>query len=404
MTVLHSEASLGWGGQEIRILAELTGLAGRGHRTGVLASPMSEILTRVRAAGVPAWEVRFRHALDVRSMARVVRLLRAQRADLLVTHSSKDSWVAGIAAPLAGVPVVRMRHLAVPVRRNPISRLVYTRLCRRIVTTGEGGRDLLIREARVRPDRVVAVPTGIDLARFDPDRVDGGPVRRALGISRDAPVVGMVAVLRSKKGHRYFVEAAREVARALPAARFLIVGEGPMRSTVEGWTAEAGLTGAVFLLGHREDVPEVMAALDVAVLPSRRAEGVPQVLGQALAMERAVVTTDVVGVTELVEDGVTGLVVPPEDGLALAKAVTSLLRERERARAMGRAGRQRVAAGYSLEMMLDRMEAIYHEVAGRRPQAGSLAGGAGQPEPRVSDPSTSENFPAPQRRRQTGTA
>jgi glycosyltransferase involved in cell wall biosynthesis len=366
LTVLHSEASLGWGGQEIRILAELAGLARRGHRTGLLACPTAELLARARAAGVPVWEVPFRHALHVRSAARVARALAAERADVLVTHSSKDSWVGGVAARLAGVPAVRMRHLAVPVRRNPVSRLVYTRLCRRIVTTGEGGRELLIRELGVRPERIVAVPTGVDMARFDPRRVDGGPARRALGIGAGAQVVGMVAVLRSKKGHRYFVEAAREVARAMPAARFLIVGDGPMRATVEGWIAEAGLAGAVFLLGHREDIPEVMAALDVMVLPSRRDEGVPQVLIQALAMERPVVTTDVAGVTEIVEDGVTGLVVPPEDAPALAKAVIALLEDRQRAAALGQAGRKRVEAGFTLEQMLDRMEAIYRGVAGRR--------------------------------------
>ncbi len=379
VTVFHSEASLGWGGQEIRILAELTGLARRGHRTGLLACAGGEILARARAAGVPAWEVPFRHALDLRSAACAARVLREQRADVLVTHSSKDSWVGALAGRLAGVPLVRMRHLAVPVRRNPISRLVYTRLCRRIVTTGEGGRELLIREIGVRPDRIVAVPTGVDLEIFDPLRADGGPVRRALGIPAGAPAVGMVAVLRSKKGHRYFVEAAREVVRALPAARFLVVGEGPMRPTVERWIAEAGLAGAVFLLGHREDIPEVMAALDVMVLPSRRAEGVPQVLTQALAMERAVVTTDVVGVTEMVEDGITGLVVPPEDAPALAKAVISLLEDPERARAMGRAGRRRVVAGFSLEGMLDRMQAIYREVAATRPRGSGAAIPGGEP-------------------------
>ena len=373
LTVFHSEASLGWGGQELRIMAELVGLARRGHRTGLLACAGGEILARARGAGVPCWEVPFRHALDLPSAARAARVLRDQRADVLVTHSSKDSWVGALASRLAGVPAVRMRHLAVPVRRNPISRLVYTRLCRRIVTTGEGGRELLIREVGVRPDRIVAVPTGVDLERFDPRLTDGGPARRALGIPAGVPVVGMVAVLRSKKGHRYFVEAAREVVRAVPAARFLIVGEGPMRPTVERWIAEAGLSGAVFLLGHREDIPEVMAALNVMVLPSRRAEGVPQVLTQALAMERAVVTTDVVGVTEMVEDGVTGVVVPPEDAPALAKAVIGLLEDPDRATAMGRAGRRRVAAGFSLEGMLARMEAIYWEVAAAHPRAGGGA-------------------------------
>ncbi len=364
---------MGWGGQEIRIMAELMGLARRGHRTGLLAAPGAEILARARADGLPTWEVPFRHTLDLASAVRAARLLRGQEADVLVTHSSKDGWLGGAAGLLAGVPVVRMRHLAVPVRRNPISRLVYTRLCRRIVTTGEGGRELLIGQARVPPERVVAVPTGVDLARFDPRRVDGGPVRRALGIPREAPVVGMVAVLRSKKGHRYFVEAARELVRAVPGARFLIVGEGPMRTAVEGWIAEAGLAGCVFLLGHREDIPEVMAAMDVMVLPSRRDEGVPQVLGQALAMERVVVTSDVAGVTELVEDGVTGVVVPPEDSQALAQAVIGLLRDRERARAMGRAGARRVADGFGLEKVLDQMETIYGEVAAARAAAGVQA-------------------------------
>jgi glycosyltransferase involved in cell wall biosynthesis len=146
-----------------------------------------------------------------------------------------------------------------------------------------------------------------------------------------------------------------------------------MRAAVQGWIGEAGLGGAVFLLGHREDIPEVMAAMDVMVLPSRRDEGVPQVLGQALAMARPVVTTGVAGVTELVEDGVTGMVVLPEDSQALAGAVIALLRDPERAKAMGQAGARRVAEGYGLEAMLDRMEGIYQEVAAGRRPAGERA-------------------------------
>lgn len=379
LSILHSESSMGWGGQEIRILAELTGLQRRGHRTGLLACPGSQILARASEAGVQAWGVHFRHTLDLHAAVRAARLLREEKVDVLVTHSSKDSWVGVWAGRLAGVPLVRMRHLAVPVRRNPISRLIYTRLCQRIVTTGEGGRELLIREIGVRPDRIVAIPTGVDLERFDPRRADGGGLRRALGIPAGAPVVGMVAVLRSKKGHRYFVEAAREVVQVLPAARFLVVGDGPMRAAVEAWIAEAGLPDAVLLLGHREDIPEVMAALDVLVLPSRRGEGVPQALTQALAMERPVVTTEVPGVLEVVEDGVTGLVVPPEDAPALAKAVLRLLENPEQAKAMGRAGRQRVAAGFSLERMLDRMESVYQEVAATRAAAKEPVTSDGEP-------------------------
>jgi glycosyltransferase involved in cell wall biosynthesis len=267
---------------------------------------------------------------------------------------------------LAGIAIVRTRHLSVPLRRNPFASLVYSKLCDRIVTTGETIRQLLIRAAGVKPSKVISVPTGVDLEQFDPLRGDGEAVRKELGIAKDIPLIGMVAVLRSWKGHRLFLEAVPLVLEKVPQARFLIVGDGPQEGNIQRWIEEMGLKEMVVMTGHREDIPEVLAALDVVVSASTAAEGVPQVLVQALAMKKPVVATDVGGVGEIIRDRETGLLVPPGNPKALAEAALAILSNPEVANALGRQGRELVERSYRLEKMLDHIEAVYQDLIAPR--------------------------------------
>lgn len=365
-SILHTEASTGWGGQEIRTLLEAVHLTARGHRVLIAAPAESGLLARARAAGLPVRPVPFRRALDPRDLLAVLRLLRDEAVGILNTHSSKDSWTAAAAARLRRVPVVRTRHLSVPLRRSPLARLVYSRLADRIVTTGEAIREILIRDGGVDPGRVLSIPTGVDLTVFDPERADGTRVRQELGIPREAPLVGMVAVLRSWKGHPEFLEAIRQLRAAWPSCRGLVVGEGPYRPVVETEIRRLDLDGAVILTGHREDIREVLAALDVIVSASIGAEGVSQALVQALAMRRPVVATRVGSVHELIRDGETGLVVPPRDARALAEGIRTLLEDRGKAAELAARGRRLVEQTFSVDRMVERIEALHRELlAGR---------------------------------------
>lgn len=373
LVVFHAESSLGWGGQEIRIASEMRALRDRGYRLGLVAQPDSQILVRIRAAGFPVHAVRMRGALDVVAAATIARILRAEGVQILNTHSSVDAWVGGFAARWLGVPVVRTRHLAIRIRQNPLAPRVYTWLADRVVTTGEDGRDILIRQAGVAPERIVAIPTGVDTERFHPERVDAHRVRQELGIQAGVSVIGVVAVLRTRKGHLTLLEALARSPLREPGVHLLVAGAGPIGQAVEERARGLGLTERVHFLGHREDVADILAACDVVVLPSIMGEGVPQVVLQAFALGRPVVASDVPGIRQVVQDGETGLLVPPEDPPALAQAIGRVLQDASIARRFGEAGRSLVLSCYSLEKMADALEAIYRPTAGLSPSGPARA-------------------------------
>jgi glycosyltransferase involved in cell wall biosynthesis len=314
---------------------------------------------------VPVVAIRMRGAADARAFARLRRLLRERRAALVHTHSSIDSWLAGLAARSLRVPVVRSRHVTIPIK-NP---LVY-RLADRIVASGDRAAQL-VRDAGVPGERVVAISAGVDLERFHAG-VSGEGVRAELGLS--GPLVGLVANLRGSKGHRFFLEAARAVLREAPATRFLVVGGGVGFDDIRRRIDEMGLAGEVRMLGFRRDIPEVMAALDVLALPSIKSEATSQVILQALAVGTPVVATTVGGSPEVIRDGVTGRLVPPADGRALARAILDLLRDPGRARAMAHAGQAEIRASQSIDAVMTRTTSLYRELLdfSRRPAGGRI--------------------------------
>ena len=347
---------MGFGGQEIRILAEARWLLAHGWSALIACQPGSALAREAEAAQVPVVPVRMRGAADARAFARLRRLLRKRGAALVHTHSSVDSWLAGLAAKSLRLPVVRSRHVTIPIK-NP---LVY-RLADRIVASGDRAAQL-VRDAGVPAERVVAITAGVDLERFHPG-VSGEPVRAELGLP--GPLVGLVANLRGSKGHRFFLEAAREVLREAPATRFLVVGGGVGFDDIRRRIDEMRLAGDVLMLGFRRDVPEVMAALDVLALPSIKSEATSQVILQALAVGTPVVATTVGGSPEVIRDGITGRLVPPADSGALARAILDLLRDPDRARAMARAGQAEIRASQSIDAVMARTTAVYTDLLGR---------------------------------------
>ena len=355
--VLHTEASRGLGGQELRTVAETRWLLAHGWDALIAGQPESRLLAEAREAGVPAVAVPMRGAADLRALLALRRLMRARGASLVHTHSSVDSWLGGLAAKSLGLAVVRSRHVSIRIRRG----LVY-RLADRVITSGEAVRDIVV-AAGVARARVVSVPPGVDTARFH-GGVSGAAVRDEFRLPAGAPVVGLVANVRGSKGHNVFLEAARDVLAAAPDARFLIVGDGVGFDEVARRVREAGLEARVVMTGFRRDVPEVMAALDVLALPSIKSEATSQVIPQALAVGTPVVASTVGGSPELIRDGETGRLVPPGDAPALAAAILDLLRDREAARRLARAGQAEVQARFTLDAAMARTTAVYRELLG----------------------------------------
>lgn len=362
MFIVHTEASMGWGGQEIRILTEAAGMIARGHRVEIWAAADANILREAARRGLP------HRALPIgrrgrQELAAMRRALEDAQPDVVNTHSSTDSWLTALACiGLAGAPaVVRTRHISVSVAKNPATRWLYTRATRHIVTTGERLRAALIRDNGFRADRVTSVPTGVDTERFAPG--DKAQARAALELDSYLRYIGIVATLRSWKGHLYLLDAFAKLAATRADLRLLIVGDGPMAAPIRARVSELGIEPKVILAGRQDAVETWLRALDVFCLPSYANEGVPQAVIQAMLTGGAIVTTPVGAIAEAITHEATGLIVPARDADALAAAILRLLDDPVLAARLGAAARADACERFDFATMIVRMEGIFRDAA-----------------------------------------
>ncbi len=363
--ILHTEASLGWGGQERRILVEAQAMQRRGHRLAFACDPRGDLFRRVRQQGFPVTPLRFGGRHNLSAWLKLRRLLAAGGTDILNTHSSLDSWVGALAwRSLRARPLlVRTRHLSTRVKDNWPTRWLYQTPAA-IITTGQVTRELLMQRLGVPSRRIFSIPTGVDLSEFVPQE-KSQELLAQLKIPLGAFIFGSLAVLRSWKGHLYLLEAFHQLIEGGGRAFLLFVGEGPYRVVIEEKIAQLGLEPWVRLAGYRDQVAAWFALMDVVVLASYANEGVPQSLLQAQAMARPVIGTTVGGIPEVVLEDDTGLLAPPRDAAALARAMGRLMADANYRRELGQRGRQLVVERFSLEQMAAELEAVYHVLSGR---------------------------------------
>ncbi len=358
MKILHTEASPGWGGQEIRVLDEAQGCIERGHKVWIAGQPHSQIVPASRKRGIETVELPFGR-VNIKTVRAMIGLLRQIDPDIVVTHSRNDTWIAtlGILFGRARAKLIRMRHVSIPVKPGLRNRWLYGRRSARVVTTGEMIRSHLIEVLKLDPAHVVSIPTGTHLSRYHPgDKVQA---RAKLGLPTDKKLIGMVATLRSWKGHRFMVDALLD--RKLDGAVLVLVGDGPQEPMLLKQVEERGLKDRVIFAGRREDVQEWLRAFDVFVLPSTGNEGIPQALMQAMATGLPVVTTPVGAIPELVAHNESGFIVQPENPASLAEGIAAVLADASLAKRLGEAGRTIVEKKHTKAAMLDAMEEVFRK-------------------------------------------
>ena len=365
LVIAHTESSDGWGGQEIRILTEAAGMQSRGHRVVVHGAHGSRIVDEAPRYGVPAVAL----TIGRKRPAGVIAMRRALHAapfDIVNTHSSTDTWLTAVALRIgarARPVLVRTRHVSVPVPNDAATRWLYRKATARLVTTGDSLRATLIRDNGIDPARIESIPTGIDGMHFAPG--DRQAARATVGLPAEGALFGIVATLRSWKGHRFLLEALARVADR--NAVLVIVGDGPQRAALEAQVDALALRTRVVFAGQQHDVAPWLRALDAFVLPSYANEGVPQALLQAMFAGVPCVTTDAGAIPEIARDGETALVVAKEDAAALARGIDALLGDAALRARLSTNARELVSARYGLPTMLDRMEAAFHRALANVP-------------------------------------
>jgi glycosyltransferase involved in cell wall biosynthesis len=364
--ILHVIDNFGYGGAEILLttlnkVAPDAGLEMSAACLGPRTPPRSVTLPQLEAAGLNPRFIGVPRLLDPLAMVRIRRAILDSGCDVVHAHLGYSGALVPPAARLAGVPCVTTMHHSPPRHQRRADRVkewLWTRVAERghaLVWVSEAARTAAEDVVGSRRDTWRVLHNGVDLSRFRPD----GPrtLPADIDVPEGAPVVTVVAALREPKGHEYALRAWPAVREKVPGATLLIVGSGPHEQALRAAAGE----GVVFT-GTRTDIPEIFGGSTLALLPSLT-EALPTTLIEAAASGLAVVATTVGGTAETVDDGRTGLLVPPADPDALASAVVELLLDDERRAAYGAAGRRLAEERFDLTSWVRRLADLYAEAA-----------------------------------------
>lgn len=385
MNVVHVITGLDTGGAELMLARMLTHPSRADGQTAVISlTDIGPAGRSIQAAGIPVHALNMpRGVPDPRALVGLTRLLRSLRPDVVQTWLYHADLMGGLAARMAGgIPVAWGLHLGnLAPELNKRSTLMTAHACARlsgllpktIVCCAEATKASHV-EIGYRADRMVVIPNGFDLDRFQPDPAARARVRQELGLADATPLIGLVARFDPQKDHKSFVQAAGLLASFRPEARFLLCGAGVAwdNHLLASWIEAAKLRDRVYLLGRRDDMAEVQAALDIAC-SSSRGEAFPLAVGEAMAAGVPCVVTDV-GDSALIV-GETGRVVPAGNPSAMAAAMTETLEMGVEGRQqLGRDARRRIAERFSLGRMVSEYDSLYARLGQRTKAATALEG------------------------------
>jgi glycosyltransferase involved in cell wall biosynthesis len=373
LRIAHVSTETGFSGGEVQVFLLMDGLRARGHTNLLVCPPGSRAEARARECDFDVACVPMRNDLSLGAARAIARLLRETRPALVHCHTGRANWLGGLAAARAGIPALSTRRMDRRVKRGWRTRWLYRSLMRRVAAISPAVAKRL-RDAGVPPDRIRLIWSAVDPSALTPS-APRAALRERMDAAPTTQCVLVAANLVQRKGVDVLLTA---LTRGVSAGSVLwIAGDGPERTALEEQASRLGVSERVRFLGRRDDVPDLLEACDVFVLPSRQ-EGLGVAALEAMARGRPVVATSVGGLAEVVTPGECGLLVPPDDADALAAALERLIGDPEFATRLGAAGARRVEERFVADSMIASYEILYREILA---EARGGAGRAGAEEP-----------------------
>lgn len=351
LRVLYVDTEREWRGGQDQLFTLMSGIKDRQHQVCLAAPADSPLSIRAREKGIEVFPFRQRIELSGWAVLKLWNFLRNRDFDIVYVNTPRAIVSAGLASKLCGVPLrICSRRVNFPLR-SPLSRLKYNWLQECVVPVSVSIRQTLI-EGGVRPDLIHVVYEGVDL-----DWIDACQDLSPLNLG-DRLTVGTVAHLSAEKGHHVLLEAVARIVSRFPKVVFILVGKGKLMPQLQEQMRKLDIEGHVIFTGFRDDSEALMKEFDIFCLPSL-SEGFSSAILVAMASSLPVIATQVGGIPELVIDGETGLLVPPDDVPKLAEALGQVLNSESLRRCLGQAGRQRVERNFILQRKLDQTEQLY---------------------------------------------
>ena len=354
MKILHIDPEKNWGGGEAQVVGLLTYLAEKGHQNTLVTDPRGRLFDHCRNLKIKTLPLVVRNDLDFRPIASLRRLIRREKYDIVHLHTKRAHALSlWLPRGMRNPKYVVTRRMDYPETRSWYTRHLYNRRVDGVVAISRMIFDLLV-SAGVDSKRIRLIHSGIDARRFQMPPSESNS-------SRDVPIVGTIAVLEERKGHRFLLEAAARLKEQGARVKYFLAGDGSLRAELEMLTESLDLIEEVKFFGFISDTPVFLSNIDIFVLPSLH-EGLGVAALEAMAAGKAVVASQVGGLAELVVDSVTGVLVAPRDADGLAHAIARLIRDKSLARQMGLKGSERVREHFTLEQMAMKNEAYYYDL------------------------------------------
>ena len=361
MNILHTEASTGWGGQEIRILHEAEGMRKRGHHIFFAVAPDGKLAEHARKVGFVVDEIPLTLKKGFPAIYQLCSIIRKHRITIVNTHSSADAWLGGLAARMTNRWVIRTRHLSTPIKKGWNSKVLYNWLADYTVTTCQEVAQTIRKQADLSCSRCLSIPTGVNPTALSADKEEIQAFRSRWGLNPEDRVIGTTCVLRSWKGISDFLQAAKLLEHQ-QNLKWIIVGEGPAQQHFQQEATRIGVNNRVIFTGHLSNPFPAMAAMDIFLLLSTANEGVSQATLQAAYLKKPMVTTTIGGLPEVCLEGKTGYVVPTKSPQAVADRILKLINQPGLREQMGKEAQNLVLNHFTLDHTLDGMEEIYHQI------------------------------------------
>lgn len=362
MKILHTEASNGWGGQEMRILSETLELRKKGYEIIWAIEPGGELLEIAKKHHILAYQVPFQWLKAPYTIFLLIWIMMKHKIDIVNTHSSLDAWLAGLAAKIMGKKVIRTRHLSNVIKTGLNSVILYKWLADFVVTTCKETERTILEQAKLPSGKCRSIPTGVNPLQCKVSQEEAESFREKYGIAPDDVLVGTLCILRSWKGIEDLLKAAK-ILKQEKKLRWIIVGDGPIKDRLEKKAEELDVLDKVSFIGFISPPYQALLAMDIFMLLSTRSEGISQAMLQAAFLGKPLVATPTGGLKEVCLHEYNGLQVSPFNADEVAMAVQQLAQNKELRDRLGHNAKQLVEDKFLLSKTIDDMEQIYDVLA-----------------------------------------
>ncbi|HIE43243.1 MAG TPA: glycosyltransferase family 1 protein [Candidatus Omnitrophica bacterium] len=361
--VLHTNAGRNWSGIEKRIFTIAHHLNSVGIKNSFAINEDSPLAVEAKRVNIECFPFSIRNKCDVGAIFQLKKILKKGDFNIIHTHRSTDHWIAVETVKFFKSPcrLIRTRHSHIPVNRNWINNLLYKKFTDKIVTVAEVSRQQLIEYNGIDASKIATVHSSVFLDQFHPDKKITG-IRDELGLDKNTSIIGTVGKISLHKNYPLLLHAFKIVKRSIQNVKLIIVGKGPLENKMKLLSRELDVEEDTYFLGERKDIPQIMATLDVFVLASM-VEGSPASLKEAMVSGKPVVATAVGGIPEIIEDGVSGILVPLGESARLASKIIRILKSQELAEKLGRGAQEVILKKFTPSVMISKMREVYLEVA-----------------------------------------